>query len=283
MLRPTLSFALLFALMSGALAAPLSLKELDLLVRMRVPEQEIIRDLEKRRLLAPLDAASEQQLIKNGASAGLIQRLKTGSYAVSSQEATTLQQREMDRQALIAEEKASDAAAFAAREQQQRQQVSGPVADTMRRMFDGKLVRMENGDLRSYSADELRNTRYYALYYSAYWCGPCRKFTPQLVEFYKRFKAQHPDFEVIFISSDYNPGSMQAYMKSAGMPWPAVKYEQIDKSLRSMAGSGIPWLGIYDAAGQPVSSNGTTKQWVDPSLVLRAFEQAMPQPQTAAR
>lgn len=282
MLRPSLTLALVLSLTAAAFAAPLSIKEIDLLVRMRVPEQEIIRDLERRRLLTPLDAASEQLLIKNGASAALIQRLKTGDYAVSGQEAAAIQQRQADRQALLAEEKAADAAAFAAQEQQ-RQQIAGPVPDTMRRMFDGKLVRMENGDLRSYSADELRNTRYYALYYSAYWCGPCRKFTPRLIEFYKRFKAQHPDFEVIFVSNDYNPASMQTYMQKAGMPWPAVKFEQIDKQLRSMAGSGIPWLGIYNAAGEPVSSNGTTKQWVDPNLVLRAFEQAMTQPQTAAR
>ncbi len=281
MRRLPLSAIVSLAFATSTFAAPVSIKEIDLLVRMRTPEQEILRDVEQRRLLAPLDEASEKLLLKNGASPTLIQRLKTGNYTLSSEEAATFRQKQTQQQATVAQSREADTAAFEARQEQLRRQEAGIVSDTMRKMFEGKLVRMENGTLRPYSADELRNVRYYALYYSAHWCGPCRKFTPRLVEFYKQFKAQHPDFEVIFISSDYNPAGMQEYMKSAGMPWPAVKYELIDKQLRSLAGKGIPWLGIYNDAGEVVTSNGRTKQWIDPNQILRAFEQVFTQ--TAAR
>lgn len=281
MLRSIFVAALSIILAASAFAAPVSIKELDLLVRMRTPDQEILRELDQRRLLAPLDAASEQMLIKNGATPDLIQHIKTGNFTVPVEDAIRLQQRQELQRSVIAKENAADAAAFAARQQQQ-QRIAAPVSDTMRKLFDGKLVRMENGDLRPYSADELRNVRYYALYYSAHWCAPCRQFTPHLVEFYKRFKAQHPEFEIIFVSNDHNPAGMQTYMKSFGMPWPAVKFEQIDSKLQSLAGKGIPWLGIFNDAGEPVSSNGRTKQWVDPNLILQSFERALT-PSTTAK
>ncbi|MEM1222432.1 MAG: thioredoxin-like domain-containing protein, partial [Verrucomicrobiota bacterium] len=42
---------------------------------------------------------------------------------------------------------------------------------------------------------------YVLVYYSASWCPPCRKFTPGLVNFYKK-KKQGNNFELIFVSSD---------------------------------------------------------------------------------
>jgi hypothetical protein len=101
------------------------------------------------------------------------------------------------------------------------------------------------------------------------------------VDFYKQFKAQHPEFEIVFISSDYSPQDMAEYMRSSGMPWPAVKHDLADSKLRSLAGSGIPWLGIYNAAGEPVSSNGKDKKWVSPNAVLDAFRQAVAKAQQA--
>ena len=43
-----------------------------------------------------------------------------------------------------------------------------------------------NIDGESVSSDQLKN-KYIGLYFSASWCGPCRKFTPRLVEFRNRF------------------------------------------------------------------------------------------------
>ncbi len=40
------------------------------------------------------------------------------------------------------------------------------------------------------------------LYFSAQWCPPCRRFTPELASFYKTLVAQEKPFEVVFISAD---------------------------------------------------------------------------------
>jgi nucleoredoxin len=50
----------------------------------------------------------------------------------------------------------------------------------------------------------------FGLYFSAHWCPPCRGFTPQLAEWYKKdLKAK--DFEIVFVSSDSDESSFKEY------------------------------------------------------------------------
>merc|ERR1712232_235192 len=58
------------------------------------------------------------------------------------------------------------------------------------------------------------------LYFSAHWCPPCRGFTPKLSETYKKVKAEHPNFEIVFVSSDRDQESWKEYYDS--MPWLAI-------------------------------------------------------------
>jgi hypothetical protein len=77
MFQQPLSTELYMALTPDALASPVSIHELNQLVQMRVPEAEILRDLENRALLSPLDGASERSLLRDGASLSLVRRLRT--------------------------------------------------------------------------------------------------------------------------------------------------------------------------------------------------------------
>jgi thiol-disulfide isomerase/thioredoxin len=40
------------------------------------------------------------------------------------------------------------------------------------------------------------------IYFSAHWCPPCRRFTPELASFHKTLAAQNKPFEVVFVSAD---------------------------------------------------------------------------------
>lgn len=100
------------------------------------------------------------------------------------------------------------------------------------------------------------NGKMVAIYASASWCGPCRAFTPKLVDFYKKVAKSAP-MELIFLSSDKTEDAMMAYMKKDDMPWLAIPYDhpQRVKLMRKLGGPGIPRLYIFDAQGKMISSN----------------------------
>ena len=53
--------------------------------------------------------------------------------------------------------------------------------------FDHHLVTLQDGHFQSLDASTLKNVKFWAFYYSASWCPPCRAFTPKLVDFYNQF------------------------------------------------------------------------------------------------
>lgn len=70
------------------------------------------------------------------------------------------------------------------------------------------------------------------LYFSAHWCPPCRAFTPELAEFYKKFRETDPGrkMDIIFVSSDKDEDSFKEYLNE--MPWKAMVYADRDRKVR---------------------------------------------------
>jgi thiol-disulfide isomerase/thioredoxin len=118
--------------------------------------------------------------------------------------------------------------------------------------------------------------KYTALYFSAHWCPPCRMFTPKLVEWYKEFKAKHPDFELVFVSGDRDQAAMEEYIKEAGMPWPVVKFDRAQaETFGKFSSSGIPYLVLIDNEGNAVTAQ-PGNEWQPPTEVLGKIEQLVP-------
>ena len=92
------------------------------------------------------------------------------------------------------------------------------------------------------------------LYFSAHWCGPCKAFTPKLVEFRNKIAK---DFEVVFISSDRDETGMFNYMKESGMPWPALPFNSEKKGElnKLFQVRGIPSLIILNDKGLRIAGN----------------------------
>jgi len=135
--------------------------------------------------------------------------------------------------------------------------------------FDHHLVILSDGVLKPFDASKLKKVKYFAIYYSASWCPPCRAFTPKLVDFYKSFKPQHPNFELIFVNHDYSADDMLAYMKTDAMAWPAVRFDDIDSTKADQySGEGIPDLVLVDAAGKVLSDSFQGSEYVGPYKVL---------------
>ncbi|KAM1170794.1 hypothetical protein ACFX15_020681 [Malus domestica] len=95
------------------------------------------------------------------------------------------------------------------------------------------------------------------LYFSATWCGPCLRFTPDLVEVHQELAAKG-DFEVVFISSDRDEESYTGYFSK--MPWLSIPFwdSETRKRLKEFFKvRGIPNLVIIDANGKVSIDDGT--------------------------
>src|SRR6202162_3489253 len=134
-----------------------------------------------------------------------------------------------------------------------------PNANAIRELVKGDLISLRNGALGHFDDEALEKKRLIALYFSAHWCAPCRKFTPELVDYYNRVATQHPEFEIVFFSFDKSPFAFETYMREANMPWPAIDYAKIKgkEALAKNAGDGIPSLVLVDASGSVISASQT--------------------------
>mmetsp|Transcript_61026 Transcript_61026/g.132535 ORF Transcript_61026/g.132535 Transcript_61026/m.132535 type:complete len:559 (+) Transcript_61026:74-1750(+) len=96
------------------------------------------------------------------------------------------------------------------------------------------------------------------LYFSAHWCGPCKMFTPKLVEIYDKLKAAGKKFEIVFCSSDRNQKAFDEYF--ATMPWKAIPFEDRDRDEALSADfnvEGIPALFLLSRDGSRIKDDGT--------------------------
>ena len=107
----------------------------------------------------------------------------------------------------------------------------------------------------SFLSSESLDKKYIGLYFSASWCGPCRKFTPKLVEFRNKFS---DDFEVILIGGDGSSKAQANYMKKYSMPWYAMQNQSTEAKFASRfcEVKSIPYLVILDQDGNIITKNG---------------------------
>src|SRR5712691_6743824 len=143
-------------------------------------------------------------------------------------------------------------------------------SDAISQFLKGDLVQWHNGVVVHADDAALASKKLIAFYFSAHWCGPCRKFTPQLVDYYNRVAAQHPEFEIVFYSFDKSPFAFETYMREANMPWPAIDYAKIKskEALAKSAGDGIPSLVLVDSSGNVISASQAGGKNLGPEKVL---------------
>lgn len=140
--------------------------------------------------------------------------------------------------------------------------------------LDGDLVALEGKKLKKFDAAALGGKKYFAVYRSASWCGPCRKFTPDFVSWYKSKSSKHDQFEVIFVSSDQSEKDMEGYMVEDKMPWPALDFSKKGKRspIQGLGGRGIPDLILIDAEGKVLSTSYEGDNYVGPRKVLKDLD-----------
>jgi nucleoredoxin len=234
-----------------------------------------------RHFTGTVDPAAEKALIQAGAPPEFAAALRTGTYAVPAAEVAAVQEElaaKAQRRALQqAESRKMDtlyqAQLAAARAAATPIPAAGP--DVIAPLLKGDLVVSKNGALGPYADQAFEAKKLIGLYFSASWCPSCRKFTPQLVEYYNRVSAAHPEFEIVFVSNDKSAAASESYMRSAQMPWPAVRFDKLagKEALLRYAGSGIPCLVVVDRSGKVISDSFVGKTYRGPSAVLAEMDQ----------
>jgi len=127
---------------------------------------------------------------------------------------------------------------------------------------------------KPFKSEAIDSADVYALYFSASWCGPCRKFTPGFIEYIKEIGAANPKLAVVLMSKDETDADMQAYMQGDDMPWPAVPMATLNETpaLVGYAGGGIPHLVVLDRHGRVLSSSYRGSQYLGPNHPLAALK-----------
>ena len=125
-------------------------------------------------------------------------------------------------------------------------------------MFQGAQLQKRDGSLVS-AETALAGIPRVALYFSAHWCPPCRKFTPSLKEFYEEVNDQNKQIEIVFVSSDKSDGALSEYFSEMG-DWLCVPFgneslreelrdrfgKKVDANTGELSRSGIPCMAVID-------------------------------------
>ena len=282
----TLLWAIVFSSTACWLAiakpAPLTVKDVSLMLRSGYSVAAVESELAKRHFMESIDAAAEKVLLAAGATPALISALRGGIYAVPPEQIAAAQaeiEAQAKRKAAQAEQARTLNTLYQGKLAQERAVTAAtpPVnaPNKIAELVKGNLVTSKNGILSVVNDQAFEKKKLIGLYFAGRWCPSCRKFTPELVEYYNRVAAAHPEFEIVFVSSDRSGPAMEEYMRDSKMPWPAVKYETItnNQELRKYAGSGIPCLVLVDASGKVISDSYAGKTYLGPDKVLRDIDQ----------
>jgi len=278
-MRLILAGIALFAFASAGLTstpAPMTLKEVSLMLRSGYSSAAVEREVATRHFIGAIDATGEKNLLEAGASPALVTGLKTGLFAVPASDLaavkTELAAKEARRAAELEESRKLNTLYQAQQAEKRRATppAPAPTSASIASLVKGTLVTSRNGVLRTHLDDEFQKKKLIGLYFSASWCGPCRKFTPKLVAYYNSIAPAHPEFEILFVSADKNPTAMESYMRDFQMPWPALSFDKVmgNEALRKYAGSGIPCLVVVDETGKVMFDTFSGTNFRGPDAVL---------------
>lgn len=251
------------------------------MLRSGYSSDAVLAEVSSRRLLEPLDPATKKSLVEFNASAQLIAALEGGAYAVPAQEADHARQREAEiaaRRAAQVEQDRKLNTLYQAQQAAAGTQPAAPEPPAGLPILEGikeKLVRCHDGTVRRVAGTELEGKKIVALYFSAHWCGPCRKFTPQLVDCYNRVAAAHPEFELIFVSSDRSRFGWETYIRETKMPWLAIDFDEMAglKQLKEVGGGSFPSLVVFDSNSRVLVSSYDGEKYLGPQNALAALDQ----------
>jgi thiol-disulfide isomerase/thioredoxin len=124
----------------------------------------------------------------------------------------------------------------------------------------------------------LSRQKYLFLYFGGSQCVPCKKFTPELIAWYKAHGGGK-DFEIILVGQDFNTDDIKAYMKTAAMPW--LAFEKVQKSGKidprferikdKLDSKYIPTLVLLDEHDTVIARSNDGDKYLGTDVVLKKY------------
>ena len=116
-----------------------------------------------------------------------------------------------------------------------------------------------------YTNEALSGKKVVGLYFSADWCGPCRQFTPDLVNFYNKMnsrRGRENEFEIVWISRcrDFDSfGQYFTHMNWLAMPPQEAMGKRGEMLSEKYKVKGIPSLVLLDEVGNVITTDARNK------------------------
>lgn len=261
-----------------AWSAPLTLKELEFLIRQGTAETEILQQAKSRRLMAPLDAAAAKALKDSGASESLIIKLKAPGIALESDAAAAEASRQAAMKARLDAGVAEDAARRAKRDSDWNQAAEQlREARTVQGWLRDKLYTLHKKKFQPIEPKSIDAMSIFGFFHGAMNSPESRDFAPKLAEAYVRLKRQYgKEFEIVYVSHDRDEYNQREFLRTFGLNCPTMRLtSSADQPILQFGGTTLPWFVLVADNGKALSINGTNKQFIEPFQVLLGLEQLL--------
>jgi hypothetical protein len=266
-----LGFFTFSILAAQAGSAPLTAREVGLMLRSGYSSDAVLRDLATRHFADVFDATVEKQLKRAGASDSLLNAMRTGSYAATASEISAAKEKATAKQKQTPPAEQVVQSQAAPPPKRKLSEVAGTpfpapgAPNVIYELLKGNLIHVERGELRKLDDEVVKKKKLYLFFFSSNSSELARTVTSSLMKFYHRMASSHPEFETIFFSQDRTAFGMEGYIHWAEMPWPAMVFE---KTASKVAGRRVvyevPYLVLVSGDAKVLySSTGTQNSDVD--------------------
>lgn len=90
------------------------------------------------------------------------------------------------------------------------------------RLIEAVRPLLRGADGRPVTPASLEQTKVFAFFWGANWCGWCHKFSPELAAWVNKNAAKSAGLTVVMLDGDKQQSEMLKYLKEKKLPWPGV-------------------------------------------------------------